>query len=129
MKTFTLAIPMFLLFISGLQAQVKEWKELEDFHYTLGFTYHPMADDSNFKPIRTRSAELATKADTLERSIDRLPVKNTRLEVAIESLAEQTKALDDVIHKNASDSVIRVRLTAIHNKFHEIERIRNESKE
>ena len=109
------------LIVAKSFAQVSFRQALDDFHNTLAFTYHPMADDSNFAPIHKRSAELATGAEAIEKALDGLPEKKAVLENAVEQLAEQCKALDDVIQKGAPDEIIRTRLTAIHSKFHEID--------
>jgi len=106
---------------SSLLAQDTFKQVLDDFHHTLAFTYHPMIDDSNFTPIRSRSHELAQKAEALEKSFESEKEKPEGMEQAVEQLVEQCEALDDVIQKGATDEAIKTRLSAIHDKFHQLE--------
>ena len=106
---------------SKLFAQQALKQALDDFHYTLAFTYHPMADDSNFTPIRKRSAQLAASAEKVKRVTDSLATKNSLLAKNIDQLTEQCQELDGFIQKGTTDDAIRIQLTAIHSKFHEID--------
>src|SRR5258706_15171559 len=80
---------------------------LDDFHRTLAFTYHPMMDDSNFTPIRSRSHELAQKAEAIEKVFATEKEKPEGAEQGIEQLVEECEALDDIIQKGATDDAIR----------------------
>jgi len=120
----TLCLILFCLVVfsgKNLYAQQGFKEALDNFHNTLAFTYHPMVDDSNFTPIRKRSGELAAAAANVEKSLDAKKARNEKLEAGVEQLAEQCKALDEVIQKGATDDIIRTRLSAIHTKFHELE--------
>jgi ferritin-like metal-binding protein YciE len=97
---------------------------LDDFHWVLAFTYHPMIDDSNYTPIRERSTRLLEAAEKVETELDNSDVAHG-LEKSVEQLTEQCKALDEVVKKNAGNDVIRTRLTSIHNLFHELETLNN----
>jgi CRISPR/Cas system-associated protein Cas10 (large subunit of type III CRISPR-Cas system) len=118
-------LPFALFFLvtmnSALFAQDSFKQALDDFHHTLAFTYHPMVDDSNYTPIRSRSHELAQKAEALEKSFESEKEKPAGTEQSVEQLVEQCEALDDVIQKGATDEAIRTRLSAIHDKFHQLE--------
>jgi hypothetical protein len=115
--------------LSSLSAQGDFTNALEAFHTTLAFTYHPMVDDSNFSPIRNRVSELSANAEKVEETLDSFTHSDKQLENAVEQLAEQCRALKDVIIKGAKDEIIRMRLTDIHEKFHEIERMKSEIEE
>ena len=71
MKKFLLIAFLFIATIGSSTFAQDHFKQaLDDFHHTLAFTYHPMIDDSNFTPIRSRSHELAQKAEALEKSFE-----------------------------------------------------------
>ncbi len=94
---------------------------IDDFHMTLGFTYHPMADDQNYNPIRKRSGELFEKALAMERSLYQLEEVDSLLEVHVELLTESCAQLHQEIEDEASDEDIYKNLSAIHDLFHYIE--------
>ena len=118
-----------LVVASPLFAQQPLKKALDNFHNTLAFTYHPMADDSNFAPIHKRSSELADAAAEVKRVSDSLGIKRPSLMKSVNQLAEQCRALDEAIHNGISDDSIRPQLTAIHSKFHELEDMVNGGEE
>jgi len=112
-----------------LFAQEQLKKALDDFHYQLAFTYHPMADDSNFTPIRNRSTQLSNAAAEVKRIADSLGIKRASLVKDVNQLFEKCHALDEAIQKGTSDDMIRTQLTAIHSEFHELEDIVNGGEE
>ena len=123
------AILLMLILASPLLAQQALKKALDDFHYQLAFTYHPMADDSNFTPIRNRSTQLSNAAAEVKRVADSLAIKETSIINDVNQLAEKCRALDEAIQKGTSDDMIRTQLTAIHSEFHELEDIVNGGEE
>lgn len=56
-------LPVFILFafMSKAYSQDALKEAIDNFHTTLAFTYHPMADEGNFEPIKAKSHELAEK--------------------------------------------------------------------
>jgi len=120
-KSFLTIIFSALLFSSASFAQDAMKKALDDFHQTLAFTYHPMVDDSNFTPIRSRSHELAQKAEGIEKAFESEKDKLKGIESSVEQLEEQCEALDGIIQKGATDDAIRSQLSSIHERFHELE--------
>lgn len=121
MKMIVFALLLLITTAPGLFAQQALKRVLDDFHYALAFTYHPMADDSNFTPIRQRSGKLAASAAEVKRITDSLETKNTALAKEINKLAEQCRVLDESIQNGSTDDLIREQLTTIHSKFHAIE--------
>lgn len=112
-----------------LFSQERLKKALDDFHYTLAFTYHPMVDDSDFSPIRKRSAQLAKDAAEVKRVSDSLGIKSPLISKGVNQLTQQCRTLDEAIQKNATDDVVREQLTAVHSKFHELEEMVNGGEE
>ncbi|MCY7409015.1 MAG: hypothetical protein LH473_01985 [Chitinophagales bacterium] len=121
-KQFLFAAIILLSCATKSNAQQTFKEALDDFHYVLAFTYHPMMDDSNFAPIKERSEKLAAAAEQVQNFFNKSDLKGG-LDKSVEKLTEQCEALDEVIKKNASDEVIRVRLDVIHTGFHELEKL------
>jgi hypothetical protein len=126
------AVFVFALLFTAAVANAQEVndqlkKSIDDFHWSLAFTYHPMMDDSNFEPIKTRSGELVEKAKAIERNVEALNKKQKELSTASEVLLEQCTALDEVIKKGAADDVIKTRFSIIHDRFHELETLSAQS--
>jgi hypothetical protein len=120
-------VPFFIVIISSLVLRVnpaygQKWKEVDDFHWTLAFTYHPLEDENNFEPIRNRSEELYERAVAIQKAA--IPSCVNDVESAkqlIDSLVTKTKMLDEMIKAAGSDDSIRTSLREIHDLFHEIE--------
>ena len=129
MKKLPLLLTLILLLSSAAFAQDVYKKALDDFHQTLAFTYHPMVDDSNFTPIRSRSHELAQRAEAIEKALESEKEKPDNIEQGVEQMVEQCEALDNIIQKGATDEAILTRLTSIHDKYHQLESMGTKHKE
>lgn len=116
-------LPVFILFafMSKAYSQDALKEAIDNFHTTLAFTYHPMADEGNFEPIKAKSHELAEKAKSIEEAYEKTKKKPKEMEPAIESLEEQCETLDKVIASGADNETIKTRLSTIHDRFHELE--------
>lgn len=110
-----------LVNVSSLRAQDKfaNWPALNDFHTVISSTFHP-AEKGNYKPIRERSAEMATKAEALNKSIIPASYDQKQLRKVLKQLSAETKVLDKLVKKNSIDAVINARLIAVHDRFHQI---------
>ncbi|MCS6991031.1 MAG: hypothetical protein NZL95_04145 [Chitinophagales bacterium] len=111
----------FIVFVPQGNAQTSLKQAVDDFHYTLAFTYHPMADDSNYQPIRNRSAELLEKARLIEKAMYGEASLPEEIESKIDVLVSSCAALHDVIQQGATDTAIFSRLSRIHDLFHDVE--------
>ena len=98
---------------------MEKWPELNTFHRVMSQTFHPM-EDGNFKPVRTRSAEMYQKASALAKA--KIPGEFNKPEVAtaVKSLKADSKKLDKAIRKGASDKAVEQQLVALHDTFHAI---------
>lgn len=121
MKKIQILVLAFMFITAYSYAQDALKTAIDDFHTTLAFTYHPLADENNFEPIKSRSRELADKAESIEDALEAMKKKPKELEKLVEPFAEQCEALDKVIKEGASDEAIRSRMNSIHERFHELE--------
>lgn len=118
-----LAFLAFLLlgFMAGTQSASaqSDWSELKTFHGVMSQTFHPM-QEGNFQPIRERSGEMAMKAKAVAKSEIPAAYNSPEIIVALKQLAKDSKKLDKLVKKNASDEVLGKSLTALHDVFHRI---------
>ena len=109
-----------LFFISFASAQVKDWKEKNEFHKVMSQTFHP-AEGGNLAPIKSKIAEMQAKAVAFQKSEIPAELPNKEeIKKNLDELVNGTKVLAKKIKKNASDEVIKTQLTALHDVFHKI---------
>ncbi|MCS6917569.1 MAG: hypothetical protein RMK52_00565 [Chitinophagales bacterium] len=125
MKIVAIALMLFAAALPAL-AQQELKQAVDDFHYSLAFTYHPMADEGNYDPIRKRSGELVEKARQVEQALYATREVPKELESRVDVLAESCAALHAIIQQGATDEAIYQRLTRIHDLFHEVEDVLND---
>lgn len=101
------------------QSTFDTWPELKAFHNVMSATFHP-AEEGNLKPIKAQSADLSAKANKLQLSLTPKEFDKPAINASVKKLALESKALDQLIKKKAKDAVILKKLTALHDRFHEI---------
>lgn len=121
-KVFISTIFFFLaIAISSTNAQSKfdSWQALKDFHKVMSQTFHP-SEEGNLKPIKSRSGEMVEKANALKKSTIPAEFDKKEVRAAVKQLAKDSKKLDKMIKKNATDAEITTSLSALHDVFHQI---------
>jgi ABC-type Zn uptake system ZnuABC Zn-binding protein ZnuA len=110
-----------LFFVSTfVSAQVKDWKEKNEFHKVMSTTFHP-AEEGNLAPIKSKIGEMQEKAIAFQKSVIPADVVNKKeVQKNLKDLVKGTKALNKKINANASDEVIKNDLTSLHDVFHKI---------
>jgi hypothetical protein len=104
-----------------VSSTLKTWKELDDFHAVMAETYHPL-EDGDFKPIRQRANELAARAkDWAASAVPENYTTKPEFKAVMDSLVKESQALAEMIAKNASDQEVKAALTALHDRFHQVE--------
>ena len=110
-----------LFFVSTfVSAQVKDWKEKNEFHKVMSTTFHP-AEEGNLAPIKSKIGEMQEKAIAFQKSVIPADVVNKKeVQKNLKDLVKGTKSLNKKIKANASDEVIKNDLTSLHDVFHKI---------
>jgi hypothetical protein len=109
-----------VLFVKPLHAQEKpKWKELDAFHEVMSTTFHP-SEEGKLEPIRTRSAEMLEKATAWKNSTAPAGYDQNAVKKQLRSLVKGAKEIKQLVKENAADSVIKEKLAALHDVFHEI---------
>ena len=103
------------------------WNELNAFHDVMSATFHPM-EEGDFKPIRSRAAEMAEKAKQWADSTPPKVYDRPEIKTNVAKLAQESKALAALVAKKASDAQIKESLSALHDRFHEIAGLCNDAK-
>jgi hypothetical protein len=96
-----------------------QWPALNTFHGVMAGTFHP-SEEGNLKPIKTRSAEMVTKAQAL--MVEAIPedFSTPVIKDALTKLIAGCKELDTLVKKKSKDAILTQKLTALHDVFHEI---------
>ena len=102
------------------QSIFDKWAELKSFHGVMSQTFHP-AEEGKLEPIKTRSGEMAEKAQVLAKATIPTEFATPAIKKAVKKLQKDSKALDKLVKgKKASDEEITKSLSALHDIFHEI---------
>lgn len=125
--TLALAVDFQSVPKSASAADNDKWNELSAFHEVMSATYHPM-EEGNFKPIRTRAAEMASKAKQWSDSTPPALYDKAEIKTNVVKLAQESQALAALVTKKASDAAIKESLNALHDRFHEIAGMCNDAK-
>jgi hypothetical protein len=104
-----------------------KWNELSAFHEVMSATFHPM-EEGNFKPIRSRAAEMAAKAKQWSDSTPPALYDKAEIKIKVAKLAEDSQALAAKVAKKATDLQIKASLSELHDQFHEIAGLCNDAK-
>jgi hypothetical protein len=120
-KTFSLLLViMALFFLQPVQAQEKaKWKEMESFHEVMSKTFHP-AEEGKLEPIRARSAEMVEKAMSWQDSAAPEGYDKNAVKEPLKNLVKGAKDINKLVKEKASDEVLKAKLSALHDVFHQI---------
>ena len=101
------------------QTTKAKWTEMDDFHTIMAATFHP-AEKGQLLPIKTNSDELAKKAVAWKNSTAPAGYDKTVIATKLQKLVKGAKELDKMVKSNATDAQLTVKLSNLHDVFHEI---------
>lgn len=105
---------------SKSQAQEKaKWKEMEDFHSVMSATFHP-SEEGKLDPIKKKSQEMVDKAVAWQQSTAPAGYDKNVVKPSLKRLVKGSKELNKLVKNNAADNVLKEKLSALHDVFHEI---------
>lgn len=109
-----------LIFSNRSQAQEKaKWKEMEDFHTVMAATFHP-SEEGKLDPIKKKSQEMVDKAVAWQRSTPPEGYDKNAVKSSLKKLVSGAKEINKLVKNNATDNVLKEKLSALHDVFHEI---------
>lgn len=95
------------------------WPALDEFHDIMSSTFHP-AEDGDLKPLYAGAKTLADKATQLRRSPIPESFTNPKLPELVQKLEQEARVLQQLVEKKKSPALLMKKLTALHDRFHEI---------
>ena len=109
-----------IIISSQSKAQDKaKWKEMEDFHTIMSATFHP-SEEGKLEPIKTRSQEMVDKAIAWKQSTPPAGYDKNAVKSSLKKLVSGTKEINKLVKDKAADNVLKEKLSALHDVFHEI---------
>jgi len=118
-KVACVLIAVFILIAFTHAQEKKAWKEMNDFHIIMSETFHP-AEEGHFEAIKKRSQEMADKAVAWQKSVAPDGYDKKKVEASLNKLVKGTKELNSLVKAKSSDKVLKVKLSGLHDIFHEI---------
>jgi hypothetical protein len=119
MKKIACLLVIALLLITSVNAQTKKWKEMEDFHTVMSETFHP-SEEGKLGPIKSRSQEMYDKAMAWQKSTAPEGYDKKTVATSLKKLVKGTKELKKLVKANATDNLLKEKLSGLHDIFHEI---------
>jgi hypothetical protein len=114
-----LAVALSLICISSQAQQKASWKEMEEFHQVMSATFHP-SEEGKLDPIKTRSGEMVNKAVSWQKSDAPKGYNKNAVKASLKKLVSASKELHQLVKNNATDEVLKEKLSSLHDIFHEI---------
>ena len=109
-----------IIFSTTAQGQEKaKWKEMEDFHTVMAATFHP-SEERKLDPIKKKSQEMVDKAVAWQQSTPPTGYDKNAVKSSLKKLVSGAKEINKLVKNNATDNVLKEKLSALHDVFHEI---------
>ncbi len=100
--------------------QMSAWnKNVDAYHEVMSSTFHP-AENGDLKPLKTRAATLAERAETWAATALPTSLKGKGLEEKLALLAKGSRDIANQVAKQESDEALTKAITALHDVFHEV---------
>ncbi len=116
---FLLIAAVIITGLNTTQAQKAKWKEMETFHEVMAQTFHP-AEEGKLEPIKTRSQEMMDKAAAWKSSTAPEGYDQKAVKKSLKKLVKGTEELNKLVKENATDELIKEKISSLHDVFHEI---------
>jgi hypothetical protein len=108
-----------IISFSAKAQQKAPWKEMEEFHNVMAATFHP-SEEGKLEPIKTRSQEVVDKAIAWQASTAPQGYDKNAVKSSLKKLVKGAKEINKLVKNNATDPVLKEKLSSLHDVFHEI---------
>jgi len=105
-----------------VEIEKDNWMELKEFHKVMAQTFHP-AETDNLEPLKKRSTELMAKSSLLAASVSPKSLDKPAIKIALNQLEKQCIEINRLNNKKASNSLLKKKITAAHDTFHEVQEL------
>ncbi len=103
-----------------------EWKELNSFHELMAKAYHPLKDSGDLAAARQVMNEMADEAEKWAAATLPEKVNTADMKRKLEKLKVDTRSLANAIKAYVADEIVKEKLIALHDQFHEIMEVWND---
>ncbi len=117
--SFLMSVCAILFFQTTYSQEKIRWKEMDSFHEIMSKTFHP-AEEGKLEPIRSRSGEMVEKAVAWKSSTAPKGYDKEAVTKSLNDLVKGAKDIDKLVKENAGDDVLKDKLSALHDVFHQI---------
>jgi hypothetical protein len=100
---------------------VKEWPEMDSFHLIMAEAYHPFKDSANLEPAKLLAQDLADEATKWSSAALPESVNNDDMKAQVSNLVAGTSDFLSLVSESASDSLVGISLSNMHDTFHRIQ--------
>ncbi len=100
--------------------KAEEWPAMDAYHFAMAEAFHPFKDSANLEPVKLQAAELAKAAEAWVNAPLPEKVNNDEIKAKLQELKTSSDALATLV-STGSDEEIGASLTALHDKFHELQ--------
>ena len=107
---------LFLSVVAFAQTKKTAWKEYNSFNTLMAETFHNF-EDGNFVPVKTKSAELVSKAQTWSKSAYPVGYDKTAIAPLLTKLVDQTLVLDQAVKAGVANEEVGKILSDLHKQF------------
>ena len=119
LKTIITCTFLFILCSVSAQKGLKDWREMNDFHEVLSFTYHSM-EKGNFEPIKNSSGKLLEKAQALSEKNMPKEFINPKTTEVLKNIKKEAAIVDKMVKNEAPDEEVKKQMDKLHDSFHKI---------
>lgn len=97
------------------------WKELDAFHTVLAATWHPIAGESDFKPLREQAPKLVEAAKIWKESKAPAGCNSKEIGDAVATILAKSQIVADLVDKKATDAIVKAEMKSLHDQFESAE--------
>lgn len=119
MKKIMFSFIIFAATFFTAKAQDQKWKELDAFHEVMSTTFHP-SEEGKLEPIRAKSQEMVDRATEWKNSAAPAGYDKNAVKENLKDLVKGAKEINKLVKSNATDAVLKEKLSKLHDVFHQI---------
>ena len=114
-----LAAVFFVTSMNNAKAEKTEWKEMKHFHIIMAKTFHPSEKD-DLKPLKENAGKLTASAKEWAASTIPDGYNKELTPKILSKLVTKCEDIENSVKSGASDKVLKKKIAAAHEVFHEI---------
>jgi hypothetical protein len=118
-KSLLALAAFFALNSASAQTITERWPEIKAYHEVISKSFHA-SEEGNLNPIKLNSELLVERAEAL--AVENMPeeYRSPKLIESLVVLKKETKKVNDLVQRKATDDEITKALATLHETFHKI---------